>query len=106
MEFHGLVLQAGTHPWDPEWSVRRGSERTTDSAAKRSTNRLVQKHRATYSRAVRTAERVFLLDSARIQLELMSPKVLQARMSPLSSPRWNQSMRCCEVPWVKLSGAT
>ena len=45
MEFHGPVLQAGTHPWDPERGVRCGSERTTDSVAKRSTNPLLQEHK-------------------------------------------------------------
>ena len=32
-------------------------------------------------------------------------KVLQAFGSPLDMPRRNHSTRCCEVPWVKRSGA-
>jgi len=33
-------------------------------------------------------------------------KVLHTLGSPLFSPRVNHSWRCCEVPWVKRSGAT
>ena len=34
-----------------------------------------------------------------------APKVSQACVWPLSSPRLNQRTRCCEEPWVKVSGA-
>ena len=34
------------------------------------------------------------------------PNVLHALISPLVKPRWNQSMRCCELPCVYVSGFT
>lgn len=36
--------------------------------------------------------------------QIGSLKLLHCCMEPLFSPRMNHVMRCCEVPWVKLSG--